>query len=126
MSVGVGDRAPEFTLPGTGGEKYSLADFRGNPLVIVFYPGDDTPVCTKQLNAYNDDLDRFTDCEIIHVGDGSIEGKRAGAALDDTSRPFPGPRRDLPALGDHGGSDIRTPAPRTKRPSARSRGRVRR
>jgi len=60
MSVGVGDRAPEFTLSGTGGRTYSLADFRGKPVVLVFYPGDDTPVCTKQLNTYNNELDEFT------------------------------------------------------------------
>jgi peroxiredoxin len=57
--VSVGDRAPDFTLPGTGGRSYSLADFAGRPVVLVFYPGDDTPVCTKQLNSYNDDLSSF-------------------------------------------------------------------
>ena len=56
-----GDRAPAFTLPGTGGRDYSLADYAGQPVVLVFYPGDDTPVCTKQLNSYNDGLDQFTD-----------------------------------------------------------------
>lgn len=59
MSVGVGDRAPDFALAGTGGGSHSLADYAGRPVVLVFYPGDDTPVCTKQLNAYNDGLDRF-------------------------------------------------------------------
>ena len=59
--VGVGDRAPAFTLPGTGDRKYSLADYGGRPVVLVFYPGDDTPVCTKQLNTYNDGLDQFTE-----------------------------------------------------------------
>ena len=61
MSIGTGDRAPEFSLSGTGGRTYSLADYRGKPVVLVFYPGDDTPVCTKQLNSYNNDLDEFTD-----------------------------------------------------------------
>ena len=61
MSLSVGDRAPAFTLPGTGGRSYSLADYAGQPVVLVFYPGDDTPVCTKQLNTYNDGLDQFTD-----------------------------------------------------------------
>ena len=60
MTLSVGERAPEFTLPGTGGKKYSLSDFRGSPVVLVFYPGDDTPVCTKQLNSYNDDLSQFS------------------------------------------------------------------
>ena len=59
MSLSVGERAPDFTLPGTGGRSYSLAEFRGKPVVLVFYPGDDTPICTKQLNAYNDGLERF-------------------------------------------------------------------
>lgn len=59
MALGVGDRAPDFTLPGTGGRTYSLSEFAGTPVVLVFYPGDDTPVCTKQLNSYNDDLSQF-------------------------------------------------------------------
>ncbi len=57
----VGDPAPDFELVGTGGVKYRLADQRGNPVVLVFYPGDDTPVCTVQLKAYNEDLAQFTD-----------------------------------------------------------------
>ncbi len=69
MSIGVGDRAPEFTLPGTGGSDYSLSDYAGRPVVLVFYPGDDTPVCTKQLNSYNDDLSQFTalDAQVIGI-----------------------------------------------------------
>jgi peroxiredoxin Q/BCP len=59
MGVGVGDPAPDFSLPGTGGRTYTLAEHRGKPVVLVFYPGDDTPVCTKQLNTYNDDLSQF-------------------------------------------------------------------
>ncbi|HEY7626458.1 MAG TPA: peroxiredoxin [Ilumatobacteraceae bacterium] len=59
MSVGVGDRAPAFRLPSTGGGSVSLDDFTGTPVVLVFYPGDDTPICTRQLNAYNRDLARF-------------------------------------------------------------------
>jgi peroxiredoxin Q/BCP len=58
-SPSVGDRAPEFSLPGTEGKDYRLSDYRGRPVVIVFYPGDDTPTCTKQLNSYNDDLAQF-------------------------------------------------------------------
>lgn len=61
MSVGVGDKAPDFTLPGTGGTSYSLSQYAGRTVVLVFYPGDDTPVCTKQLNCYNNELAQFTD-----------------------------------------------------------------
>ncbi len=59
MSVKVGEAAPPFTLAGTGGREYSLSEYAGRVVVLVFYPGDDTPVCTKQLNSYNDDLSEF-------------------------------------------------------------------
>jgi thioredoxin-dependent peroxiredoxin len=59
VSLSVGEAAPDFTLPGTGDRAYSLSDYRGQPVILVFYPGDDTPVCTKQLNSYNDDLSQF-------------------------------------------------------------------
>lgn len=59
MAAAIGDIAPDFTLPGTGGTSYSLSAFRGHPVVIVFYPGDDSPVCTKQLNSYNNELTAF-------------------------------------------------------------------
>ena len=59
MAVGIGDKAPDFDLEGTGGSRYSLSQFRGKPVVVVFYPADDSPVCTRQLNSYNDDLEAF-------------------------------------------------------------------
>jgi peroxiredoxin Q/BCP len=58
--IRVGDAAPDFTLPGTGGRDYSLSAERGSPVVLAFYPGDDTPVCTVQLNAYSEELHRIT------------------------------------------------------------------
>ena len=62
--VAVGDVAPAFELPGADGTEegrrdYSLSEFRGRPVVLVFYPGDNTPVCTRQLNAYTEDIDAF-------------------------------------------------------------------
>ena len=65
MSVGVGDAAPDFALNGTGGRSYSLSEFRGKAVVLVFYPGDDTPVCTKQLNSYNHDLSEFVGLDAV-------------------------------------------------------------
>ena len=55
----VGDPAPDFTLPATGGEAVTLSSLRGQPVVLVFYPGDNTPVCTRQLNSYTDDISDF-------------------------------------------------------------------
>ncbi|MGA0879342.1 MAG: peroxiredoxin [Ilumatobacteraceae bacterium] len=65
MSIAVGDKAPDFTLPGTGGRSYSLSDYAGKPVVLVFYPGDDTAVCTKQLNTYNSELDEFAALDAV-------------------------------------------------------------
>lgn len=65
MVAEIGQPAPAFTLAGTdntepGRRDYSLADYRGQVVVLVFYPGDGTPVCTRQLNAYTEDIDSFT------------------------------------------------------------------
>ena len=59
MSVGPGDAAPDFSLAGNGGVTHRLSDYRGKPVVLVFYPADDSPVCTRQLNSYNNELDAF-------------------------------------------------------------------
>ena len=75
MSISVGDPAPTFTLPSTGGGEASLSNYLGKPLVLVFYPGDDTPVCTKQLNSYNDDLSQFEalNAQVVAISAQSVE-----------------------------------------------------
>jgi peroxiredoxin Q/BCP len=55
----VGDPAPDFALEGTGSTTYRLADYRGSGVILAFYPGDFTPVCTKQFCSYRDDGDRI-------------------------------------------------------------------
>jgi peroxiredoxin Q/BCP len=55
----VGDRAPEFELPGTGGKTYRLSDYRGRKLILAFYPGDFTAVCTRQFCSYRDEGERL-------------------------------------------------------------------
>jgi peroxiredoxin Q/BCP len=79
-TIGIGDKAPSFTLPGTddttaGRRDYSLEDYRGAPVVLVFYPGDNTPVCTRQLNAYTSDIGRFAElgAQILAISPQSIE-----------------------------------------------------
>jgi peroxiredoxin Q/BCP len=68
MSLAVGDPAPDFTLPSTGGSDVSLHDYAGHPVVLVFYPGDDTPVCTRQLNSSNDGLGQFAELDAQVIG----------------------------------------------------------
>jgi peroxiredoxin Q/BCP len=57
--VSVDDAAPAFELPGTGARNYKLEDYRGHGVILAFYPGDFTPVCTKQFCSYRDDGDRI-------------------------------------------------------------------
>jgi peroxiredoxin Q/BCP len=64
VAAEVGRPAPDFELDGTddteaGHRTYKLAEYRGQVVVLVFYPGDNTPVCTRQLNTYTDDIDQF-------------------------------------------------------------------
>ena len=54
MTVDVGDKAPAFTMPTDGGGKVSLASLKGKPVVLYFYPKDDTPGCTKEACAFRD------------------------------------------------------------------------
>ena len=64
----VGDPAPDFELPGTGGRTYRLADYRGRKLVIAFYPGDFTPTCTKQFCNYRDGREQIEDLDAEVIG----------------------------------------------------------
>jgi peroxiredoxin Q/BCP len=57
--VEIGERAPEFDLAGTGGRRHSLAEHRGRWLILAFYPGDFTPVCTRQFCSYRDAADHL-------------------------------------------------------------------
>ena len=72
--VGVGDRAPDFELAGTGDRRYRLSDFRGRWLVLAFYPGDFTPVCTRQFCSYRDAADRLDalDADVLGISPQSV------------------------------------------------------
>jgi peroxiredoxin Q/BCP len=63
----VGDVAPDFTLQGTAGA-FTLSEHRGERVVLLFYPGDDTAVCTKQFCAYRDAASEMADLGARFVG----------------------------------------------------------
>ena len=75
----VGDQAPEFELPGTGGRTYRLSDYRGRKVILAFYPGDFTPVCTKQFCSYRDrqaDVSAL-DAVVVGISDQDVDSHRA-------------------------------------------------
>ena len=59
MAIEVGDKAPSFTLPADGGGKVSLKGLKGKPVVLYFYPKDDTPGCTKEAQGFALDHRKF-------------------------------------------------------------------
>ena len=60
LKLKAGDLAPAFTVPTNGGQTVSLVDFAGRPVILYFYPRDDTPGCTKEACAFRDAFADFT------------------------------------------------------------------
>lgn len=80
MAVSIGGEAPDFTLPATDGtpdtrRELTLSSLRGQPVVLVFYPADASPVCTAQLTTYTNDIARFADvgAQVLALSPQSLE-----------------------------------------------------
>jgi peroxiredoxin Q/BCP len=80
--IGIGDEAPEFELAGTGGETYRLTDHRGRWTILAFYPGDFTPVCTRQFCSYRDAADHLDelDADVLGISPQSVASHERFAA----------------------------------------------
>lgn len=63
-----GAKAPDFTLLSGSGEEIALSSFRGRPVVLYFYPKDDTPGCTIEAKAFRDALEEFEDADAVVLG----------------------------------------------------------
>jgi peroxiredoxin Q/BCP len=68
MSVQEGDQAPDFSLPASGGRTASLAELRGKPFVLYFYPKADTPGCTKEACAFQEALPQLGKIGLTVIG----------------------------------------------------------
>ena len=76
--LAAGSKAPDFSLPGQDGKAVRLSKLRGKNVVLVFYPGDDTMVCRKQLCEFRDQWQqaRKRNVEVFGVNPGSAESHR--------------------------------------------------
>lgn len=86
MGVAVGDSAPSFSLSGVDGATgeelaLELSDLRGDPVVLAFYPADDSPVCTAQLVDYTAQIGSFQDlsARVVAISPQSPESHRSFA-----------------------------------------------
>jgi peroxiredoxin Q/BCP len=86
----VGDQAPDFALPGTDGKTYRLGDYRGRNLILAFYPGDATTVCTKQFCSYRDEGDRLEHlgAEVLGISPQSVDSHEHWAKEQELNVPL--------------------------------------
>eukprot|EP00249_Psilotum_nudum_P012727 c23945_g1_i1 orf=223-879(+) len=79
--VSKGDKAPPFTLKDQDGRSVGLSKFKGKPIVLYFYPADETPGCTKEACAFRDSYEKFkkAGAEVIGISGDSPESHKAFA-----------------------------------------------
>jgi peroxiredoxin Q/BCP len=78
VSTPVGESAPDFALSDGDGREWRLSERRGRVVVLLFYPGDETPVCTKQLCSVRDNWERYreTGAEVVGISTDSVESHK--------------------------------------------------
>jgi len=81
-NAAVNSPAPDFTLKDGNGEEWRLSDHRGKVVVLLFYPGDETPVCTRQMCSLRDRWDDYlaTGAEVVGISSDSVESHKNFAA----------------------------------------------
>jgi len=81
-NAAINSPAPDFTLKDGNGEEWRLSDHRGKVVVLLFYPGDETPVCTRQMCSLRDRWDDYlaTGAEVVGISSDSVESHKNFAA----------------------------------------------
>ena len=84
-----GDPAPVFSVATNGGGKISLADFKGQNVILYFYPKDDTPGCTKEACAFRDGFAEFKKRGAVILGVSTDPVKAHDKFVEKFKLPFP-------------------------------------
>ena len=84
-----GKKAPAFSLPDQEGTTHSLADYAGQPVVLYFYPKDDTPGCTKESCAFQDNLPKFKKSKAAVLGVSVLDSKSKARFAEKYGLTFP-------------------------------------
>src|SRR5689334_1318213 len=73
--MNIGDAAPDFTLKDGEGKDWTLSDHRGRTVVLMFYPGDDTPVCTKEMCSVRDHWSDYqaSGAEVVGISTNTVD-----------------------------------------------------
>jgi peroxiredoxin Q/BCP len=89
MPIPSGIKAPTFSLPDENNNILRVSDFRGRPIVLYFYPKDDTPGCTTEACNFRDDYSAFVDAGIVILGISPDSPKSHLKFKEKYSLPFP-------------------------------------
>ena len=83
--LSLNEPAPDFTLTDGSGNQWRLADYRGKVVVLLFYPGDETPVCTRQMCSVRDRWEDYqaTGAEVVGISTDSVDSHRKFAEHHD-------------------------------------------
>lgn len=79
--IKIGHDAPKFSLTDGDGNAWTLSDHKGRPVVLLFYPGDNTPVCTAQMCSVRDHWSEYqaTGAEVVGISTDTVESHKAFA-----------------------------------------------
>ena len=87
--IDIGKKAPSFSQPDQDGNKHSLVDYAGQPVVLYFYPKDDTPGCTKESCAFQDNLPKFKKSKAAVLGMSVLNSASKAKFADKYGLEFP-------------------------------------
>jgi peroxiredoxin Q/BCP len=101
MTIQAGHPAPDFELPDENGVNHRLSEYRGKPVVLYFYPKDDTPGCTKEACSFRDGYSEYKKAGVVVIGISPDTSKSHKKFIEKFTLPF-----TLLADNDHAICDL--------------------